>query len=277
MMPRNGFIRATSVTLAGAALFLLAAPMQANAVGTNLLLNPGFEEPAQTPSEFGTMVLDGAFTGWQTTDVEGVFEVWSHLDASDFDAGEGQYIELNAYSSGAVYQDIATTPCDVLTWTVDHRARLVGTDTMHVLAGAAGGTGAEGLVMTEATTRDGLPVTATTSIADDMAVEPNDETWDDAANWHTWTGTYQVPAGQTSTRVAFKASDLMDDVTIGNFLDNVVVTAEAGTCPVTPPPAPEAPQLAMTGGDLTAIASAGVLALLLAAVGFVLRRRRSEA
>jgi hypothetical protein len=41
--------------------------------------------------------------------------------------------------------------------------------------------------------------------------------------WRIYEGTYTVPAGQTTTRIAFRA---LDDGWGGNLLDNVTVTLD---------------------------------------------------
>ena len=249
---RIAALRAASLSLATAGLLALSSPFSASATGTNLLVNPGFEDPSSANN--GDFVDDADFPGWETTDSEGVFEVWTHEDDS-------QYIELNAYSNGAVYQDVATTPCAVLTWTVDHRARMVGTDTMHVLAGAAGGVGEAGLDVLEATSRDGDAITATTEIADTIETEGDDTAWS------TWSGTYTVPAGQTTTRIAFKAISATGwndpEPTAGNFLDTVELTSAPGEC------------LAETGVDASGIALGGFALVGLGAVVAIRRRARA--
>lgn len=252
MAIRIAALRTASLSLATAGLLALSTSFAASATGTNLLVNPGFEDPSSANN--GDFIDDADFPGWQTTDSEGVFEVWAHND-------DTQYTELNAYSNGAVYQDIETTPCDVLTWTVDHRARMVGIDTMHVLAGEAGGNGESGLDVLKATSRDGESIDATTEIADEIVSEGDDTAWS------TWSGTYKVPSGQTSTRIAFKAVSATGwndpEPTAGNFLDNVEVTAVAGEC------------LAETGVDAGSIGLGA--AALIAAGGIALAVRRRKA
>lgn len=264
-MKKSTIVRSTAAALASVGMFAFAS--SASAVPTNLIDNPGFEVPASATQNYtGGMVPDASFPGWQTTDDQGMFEVWDHATPGP---GDSQYIELNAYSAGAVYQDIATTACDILTFSVQHRARMTGTDVMHVLAGAAGGTGDAGLTALEASTFDGAPLaTKTTEISDEIGSEGDDTAW------HTWTGTYQVPAGQTNTRIAFAAvSSSSGDVTAGNFLDNVSITAETATCP-----APKK-KLATTGTDSAQLELAGSLALVggFAAMAIAGRRKNENA
>lgn len=235
----------------------------ASAAPENLLLNPGFEEPAGDG-----MVLDSNFPGWQTTDIESTFEVWPHATPV---AGDNQFIELNAYSAGSVYQDFATTPCATITWTLQHRARLVGTDVMNVAAGPAGGTGNEGLDILSATSKNGAEIDATTEISDTTATEGDDTTWG------TWSGTYVVPADQTSTRLAFTAvSSASGDTTAGNFLDNISATEVAGTCPTDEEKTVDKGGLADTGSDTLPLTFGGLAAIALG-LGLVLVARRRKA
>ena len=134
---------------------------------------------------------------------------------------------------------------------------------MHVLFGAAGGTGATGLTAAEASLRDDETITKTTELADDVNVQEDDSD----ANWHTWEGTYQVPAGQNNTRVAFAAvSSAANDPSISNFIDDVWVTAEAGTCPAV---------LASTGYDAMPLTLGGAAAVLAGIAALVVARRRT--
>jgi hypothetical protein len=257
--------RSAGLAIFTAGLLTFGSANMANAAGTNLIVNPGFEDPANALSIFSGMVPQEDFSGWQTTDIQHKFEVWAHTTPVN---GDNQFIELNAYSAGAVYQDLTTTACDVLTFSVQHRARLVGTDVMHVLAGASGGNGADGLTVLKADTRDGSAITATTEISDDIATEGDDTAW------HTWTGTYQVPAGQTSTRIAFAAvSSASGDVTAGNYIDSVSVTAAPGTCPAVT----TGPTLAHTGTNFEPLAFGGFAAVIGGAALVAVTRRRKGA
>lgn len=134
---------------------------------------------------------------------------------------------------------------------------------MHVLFGAAGGVEANGLTVVKASMRDDASITKTTEIADEVSVQEDDS----QDNWHTWQGTYQVPAGQTSTRIAFKAvSSAANDPSIGNFIDDVYVTAEHGTC---------ASGLAATGYDAMPLTLGGSAAVLAGIGALVVARRRT--
>ena len=89
------------------------------------LTNPGFEEPRGKEASFA---FAETMPGWKTTDKE--FEIWS----SGFEgvaAHEGtQFVELNAWIDGTLYQDsTGIQPGSVLEFTFAHRGRS-GEDTM---------------------------------------------------------------------------------------------------------------------------------------------------
>jgi hypothetical protein len=89
------------------------------------LTNPGFEEPRGKEASFA---FAATMPGWKTTDKE--FEIWS----SGFEkvaAHEGtQFVELNAWIDGILYQDSTGIEAgSVLEFTFAHRGRS-GEDTM---------------------------------------------------------------------------------------------------------------------------------------------------
>lgn len=242
--------------------------MTATAAPENLLLNSGFEEPAGTPTGL-SFFNDADFPGWQTTDVQSKFEVWPKPAPV---AGNAQFIELNAYSAGTVYQDFATTPCAVVTWSVEHSARLPGTDVMNVSAGLAGGNANEGLTILSATTKNGAAIDPTTELSDTIATEGDDTAWG------TWTGTFVVPEGQTTTRIAFSAvSSASGSITAGNFLDNVSATEVAGECPGEETVEEEVVDkevLADTGSDTLPLTFGAAVVMALGAALVLISRRR---
>ncbi|OTP26377.1 MucBP domain-containing protein, partial [Enterococcus mundtii] len=107
-----------------------------------------------------------------------------------------QWAELNANVSGALYQDIPTTPGAVIYWQISHRGRK-GTDTAAVKFGAPG------------------------SNLETI------ETMKTGTEWQTYSGYYTIPEGQTTTRFQFEAVDTSTgEKSIGNLIDNVVFTNE---------------------------------------------------
>ena len=91
------------------------------------LTNPSFEEPRGKEANF---VLVETMPGWKTTDTH--FEIWG-TGFNDVAAYEGtQFVELNAYKDGTIYQDSTGIPRDsVLEFTFAHRGRS-GIDTVRL-------------------------------------------------------------------------------------------------------------------------------------------------
>jgi hypothetical protein len=103
-----------------------------------------------------------------------------------------QFVELNANTAGTLSQSIATTPGQILQWSLLHRGR-AGVDTMQVLIGAS-----------------------------DSTLVPIRTISDGTSAWGRYSGAYVVPAGQTTTELAFRAiSTATGDLSVGNFMDDV--------------------------------------------------------
>jgi hypothetical protein len=124
-MKRNS--KTITATFALSAVLAISASAQApSSPGKQSgLTNPGFEEPR---GKEGSFTFAAAMPGWKTTDKE--FEIWS----SGFEgvaAHEGnQFVELNAWIDGILYQDSTGIEAgSVLEFTFAHRGR-VGEDTM---------------------------------------------------------------------------------------------------------------------------------------------------
>ena len=153
-------------------------------------------------------------------------------------ADGNQFAELNCAAAGALYQDVLTTPGEVLNYQVAHRARgsngidnsAVEYDTMYVVAMSSE-------LAKNITTQDQV-----------LDVVNNKEKYpgamvatyrDGDRSWTTHQGTYTVASNQYSTRFFFVAgSTASNDATVGNFIDNVRFTRDrltpvAGTANVT--------------------------------------------
>ncbi|MBE7163654.1 MAG: DUF11 domain-containing protein, partial [Williamsia herbipolensis] len=159
---------------------------------TVALQDGGFEQPVIPPNSF-KILNEADVPGWNTDAPDKQMELWSDgYDGARSDTGN-QFAELNANVSSTLYQDIATTPGQVLGWSLAHRGRL-GDDTMAVFIGSPTGT----------LEQSGPALT------------------DSRFVWGHYTGTYTVPAGQTTTRFAFRAiSSAGGDTSYGNFLDSI--------------------------------------------------------
>ncbi|MFJ4965327.1 hypothetical protein ACIP6P_23230 [Streptomyces sp. NPDC088729] len=166
------------------------------------LVNGSFEEPVVTNYE---ILPDASQTGaakrvpgWRTTATDHQIELWRSGFNGVPAAHGSQFAELNANQVATLYQDLPTSPGSKLYWRLYHRGR-AGQDTMALDIGAPGST-AEQRRFT-----DGNSV------------------------WGYYTGTYTVPAGQTTTRFAFRSvSAAGGSQAVGNFLDGIFF----GTAPL---------------------------------------------
>jgi uncharacterized repeat protein (TIGR01451 family) len=194
-----GFARRAASALAAAlvtasSLVLLpaspavAAQVPSSCSPTVSVTNGGFEDP-----QFGvgvSIVDQSSIPGWSTTASDGQMEIW-HVTTPSPHTGT-QHAELNANQVSTLYQDLTTTPGQVLKWELAHRGRS-GTDVMRVMLGPPSGP----LVQQGADIADGNTA------------------------WGTYSGLYTVPAGQTTTRFAFESVSSVGGASFGNFLDSV--------------------------------------------------------
>ena len=164
-----------------------------NCSATTTLVNGSFETPAIAAGTW----LRSVITGWSTGDPAGV-ELWNAFDG--FIASNGsQFAEINGNFADTLSQVFTTTPGQTLTWSLMHRGR-AGVDSMTVAFGPTAGAGV---------------VTATFS--------------DGNAAWGAHSGTYVVPAGQTTTKISLVAvGSAGGDLSYGNFVDDIKV--DNGPC-----------------------------------------------
>ncbi|MFK3678080.1 hypothetical protein ACI2IP_10120 [Microbacterium sp. NPDC090218] len=209
---RRAFAGATSALLLAAGLTVVTeavAPSSASAAqdptscqGTVALANGGFEAPV-IPNATYRLLSEGSVPGWSTTDSQNQLEFWSSGFQGVPAAAGRQFAELNANSASRLYQDVATTPGQTLSWSLKHRGRS-GTDVMRVMIGSPTGT----LVQNGPNLSDGTTA------------------------WGAHSGSYTVPAGQTLTRFGFEAvSSAGGNASVGNFLDDI--TFGTGPCLIT--------------------------------------------
>ncbi len=170
-----------------------AAQNPTQCAGSLSLDNGSFEQPVFAS---GVIIADEALVpGWFTTATDNQIELWrSPGNPRNYPAGQGsQFAELNATQASTLYQDVATTPGQTLYWSLKHRGR-EGNDTMRVVIGVPGST----LANVSGSLTDGT------------------------AAWGTHTGSYTVPAGQTTTRFGFQAvSSATGNASVGNLLDDI--------------------------------------------------------
>jgi len=167
-----------------------AAPVPDSCVAPVMLENGGFELP---PDPGIQMKHEDDVPGWKTTASDKAIEIWG--PAAGVPAGSGdQFAEINANEVASLYQDVATTPGQVLKWELQHRGRS-GIDVMRVSIGPW----------------DGALVLQGPDLADSTV-------------WGAHSGLYTVPAGQTITRLSFESIAVSGGSGgYGNFLDSVVL------------------------------------------------------
>ncbi|WP_426090918.1 LamG-like jellyroll fold domain-containing protein [Flavobacterium sp. DSR3-2] len=168
-------------------------------------LDGGPTDKTSNPGTVGIWRGDASFIpNWKSAAPNNQVEIWhnSHDPADDINgkAFSGiQWAEINALTNDGFYQDIATTPGDILQWSFAHRKRTgfagsANEDIMQLLIGNP----------------NALPL----SNQGDF-VSAGD------ASWTEYTGRYLVPLGQTTTRLTFTAITSNGGAGSGNFVDNV--------------------------------------------------------
>ena len=156
--------------------------------GIPVVNNGSFEEPV-IPGDRYKQVNADTVPFWETTSTLNLIEIWKDGFKS-VPAYEGdQFIEMNAREVASLYQDIATTPGDIISWRIAHRGRN-GVDEANVSVGAPGA------LISAGTMSDGNSA------------------------WGVYSGLYTVPAGQTTTRISFDSiSASGNNPSVGNFID----------------------------------------------------------
>lgn len=156
----------------------------------NLIVNGSFEQPVIAGTNVGYYTQSNV-PGWLTSSTDTTIELWgNNFNGVPAYAGN-QHAEINYTQMSALYQDLATTPGSILVWYFAHRGRS-GVDVMQLRIGAPGNTQQQGQFSTGSTA------------------------------WNVFSGSYIVPAGQTSTRFEFQAiSTASGSPAAGNFIDDV--------------------------------------------------------
>ena len=251
----------------------LATSSVYNVTGYYEVQNGSFETPTVTKLHSGTnnwqfsnenyKKLGGV---WQTTGTHDPDTRWSDSEGADIEivtttsgtslkrqndrdqrynwhgdeiAADGnQFAELNCAAAGALYQDVLTTPGEVLNYQVAHRARgsngndssAVENDTMYVVAMSsdlAKNITTQAQVLDVVNNKEKYPGAMVATYTDGDR------------SWTTHQGTYTVASNQYSTRFFFVAGSTASNIdTVGNFIDNVRFTRDrltpvAGTANIT--------------------------------------------
>ncbi|WP_242280821.1 isopeptide-forming domain-containing fimbrial protein [Bacillus cereus group sp. BfR-BA-01347] len=180
-------------------------------LGRVSLINGSFEEPINVRPFPAPTAPDGVYSlfysnevpGWETTASDKLIQIERYVNGfvNISRANGNQFAELNGTQPSTLYQDINTTPGQVIYWRLAHRGDQ-GIDTMNVKIGA--------------TT---VPIKDLQSVA--QLSTGNQE-------WKYYTGTYTVPTDQHVTRFAFEAVSTSNGrLDAGNFLDDIFLGTES--------------------------------------------------
>ncbi|MCX6047752.1 MAG: hypothetical protein NT075_21855 [Chloroflexi bacterium] len=152
------------------------------------LASKRYGSPVPAAAAYRSFLVDG----WATTAKDSEIEIWQTKFNGVAAAKGEQFAEINANQAAALYQDITTTPGSKMRWSFAHRGR-TGVDTIELLVGPPGG-----------------PYTSLNKFKTD------------AKAWAVYSGDYEVPGKQTTTRFLYQAvATANGDTTTGNFLDDI--------------------------------------------------------
>ena len=153
--------------------------------------NINFEQPVIGASTY-SIVDASTVLGWETTASDNKVEIWSAGFQGVQPYSGNQFMELNANMDAALYQDVSTTPGELMGVNLAHRGRQ-GVDVMELKAGPPGG-----------------PYQLIKSYSDGLT-------------WGFYTDYYRVPAGQNNTRFIFETVTCNGGTCSGsgNFLDAI--------------------------------------------------------
>lgn len=153
-------------------------------------VNGGFESPiigASTYSIMSATLVDG----WETTATDNRIEVWSTGFLGVPSQEGNQFVELNANQVSTLYQTFCLNGAGgTINWSLYHRGR-VGFETANVRMGAD---------------------LASSTVLESMT--------DGTSAWGFYSGTYNIPVGQTSLIIAFES---VAGGSLGNFLDDIQI------------------------------------------------------
>ncbi len=168
-------------------------PAQGAPVDCSRGVNLGFETPLVRSNPMGpppnwALFNEAVVPGWSTTASDNLIELWESTFLGVTSFAGGQHAEMNATQPSTLSQDFATLGGDELDWSVAHRGRTAPTDSADLRFGPPG-----------SPTLVQVMVSPTTG-------------------WIVYSGTYVVPAGQTTTQMSFVSND---PGSLGNFLDGI--------------------------------------------------------
>lgn len=158
---------------------------------------------------------DGSEFAWSSTQ-QAVSGFYAHNVEINYDTDSNQCGEITADQAGtAIYQDVATEPGTVYTWSLKHTSTLSSfADSMQVLIGKPGDEAAQQATRISSQNGNEIGWSGTTITTHTISSDVNTKKWD------TYTGVYHIPDGQTITRFTFKAIKSHDPAN-GNNVDDI--------------------------------------------------------
>ena len=132
---------------------------------------------------------------------------------------KNSFAELTIHTKSAIYQDLSTAPGSVYTWSLRHAPYARRTDTMSVMIGSTSKQVAQDATR-ETVNGNGDRVGFVGKVIATKGA--TDDPHDLSKQWETYTGTYKIPDGQTTTRFTFATASASSEDMSGNNLDSIV-------------------------------------------------------
>ena len=185
-----------------------AAPSESPNCETSIgLRNGDFETPRVAANTYTLVNTGTAGLEWRNT-AENIVELWSAPNRGVSAYSGSQFAELNALKPGTLYQDLTTIPGSTMVWRIAHRATIRNGESMWVRIGVPGST----------------PAYTSPRLTANLSGP-------DHNGWTIHTGSYTVPAGQTTTRFAFESDGTTTaSPDSGNLIDSIEFAFTAGAC-----------------------------------------------
>lgn len=131
---------------------------------------------------------------------------------------KNSFAELSIHTQSAIYQDLSTAPGSIYTWSLRHAPYARKPDAMSVMIGSTSKQTAQNATRETVNGNGDKTGFVGTVITTKGAT---DDPHDLSNQWETYSGTYKIPDGQTTTRFTF-ATASADSPLSGNNLDNIV-------------------------------------------------------
>lgn len=160
--------------------------------------------------------------GWLSTqpqcDWDGVTTVPAQTVQINVDSKtKNSFAELSIHTQSAIYQDLSTTPGSIYTWSLRHAPYARNPDAMSVMIGSTSKQTSQNATR-ETINGNGDKVGFVGTVITTKGA--TDDPHDLSGQWETYSGTYKIPDGQTTTRFTF-ATASADSPTSGNNLDDI--------------------------------------------------------